>query len=84
MSRDPVTEKLLRQLYEDSLKLNLIRGQKIFGSVLDPVWLWPQEPIELRRGQLLRGRLEACDLHLHNLKSIQLVEVEGDSFDCTA
>ena len=33
--------------------------------------------MELKRGSLIRGTMEACNLHLHNLKTIQLLDIEG-------
>ena len=33
--------------------------------------------MELKRGAFIRGKVEACDLHLHNVKTIELVDVEG-------
>ena len=57
-----------------------MKGQKILGWQLDPVWLWPQEPLELRRGNLLRGKLKACNLHLHNVKTVKLVDIEGKTW----
>ena len=33
--------------------------------------------VELKRGAFIRGKVEACDLHLHNVKTIELADVEG-------
>ena len=75
-----MTEKLLIQIFNENIKTSLIKGQQILGWQLDPVWLWPQEPLELRRGLVLRGKLKACNLHLHNVKTVQLVDIEGKTW----
>ncbi len=77
VSRDPLAEKFIIQVFNENIKTSLVKGEKILGWQLDPVWLWPQEPLELRRGHLLRGKLKACNLHLHNVKTVQLVDIEG-------
>ena len=51
-----------------------MRGKTFLGSVLDPIWLWP---VESRVDKdILMGDLKTCDVHMHNLKSIKLTNVQ--------
>lgn len=74
--RDVFMEETLKKAFTEVLKPKIERAEPIMGSVLDPVWLFPIGPLELRKRKLFRGELTACSLHLHNLKNVQIDSVE--------
>ena len=71
---DPVAEAWLRQLHSDYVVPSIMRGKTLLGSVLDPIWLWPVEGRVDK--DVLMGDLNTCDVHMHNLKSIKLTNVQ--------
>ena len=69
LSRDPAVEALIRQVFKDNVRKDLVERNKVLGlAVLDPVWLFPIGPVRFRKKGILKGTLTACDLRLHNLK----------------
>jgi len=77
LSRDPTIEALIRQVFNDIVKKDLARRKNVFGlAVLDPVWLYPIGPVSFRKKGVLKGTLTACDLRLHNMKTVLLHHVE--------
>ena len=51
-----------------------MRGKTLLGSVLDPIWLWPVEGRVDK--DVLMADLKTCDVHMHNLKSVKLTNVQ--------
>ena len=73
LSRDPTSEALVRQIFNDIVKKDLAQRKNVLGlAVLDPVWLYPIGPVSFRKKGVLKGTLTACDLRLHNMKVNQL------------
>ena len=69
LSRDSAVEGLIRQVFKDNVRKDLVERNKVLGlAVLDPVWLFPIGPVRFRKKGILKGTLTACDLRLHNLK----------------
>ena len=71
---DPVAEAFLRQLHSDYVVPSIMRGRPLLGSVLDPIWLWPVEGRVDK--DVFVGDLNTCDVHMHNLKSVKLTNVQ--------
>jgi len=77
LSRDRATEGLIRQIFHDIVKKDLAQRNKVLGlSIMDPLWLYPIGPIRFKKKGLVKGTLTACDLRLHNFKTVQLHNVE--------
>ena len=45
--------------------------------MLDPIWLWPVEGRVDK--DVFMGDLNTCDVHMHNLKSVKLTNVQVQS-----
>ena len=69
VSRDHASEALIRQVFADNVKRDLLQRNKVFGlAVLDPVWLYPIGPVHVKKKSIFKGTLNACNLRLHNMK----------------
>ena len=76
VSHDVLMENALKKLLNDGFKPKIANGDVILGTKLDPVWLFPIGPLELKKGKIFKGQLTACNLHLHNGKAAEFSHVE--------
>ncbi len=81
VSRDPLLEVTIRRVFEDFVKPKVVAGEAILGTHLDPVWLFPIGPLNLKKKKVFRGEMTACNLHMHNMKSLKIKELEGIQYD---
>ena len=61
----------VQTLFNDTIKPKVELGEEIFGTKLDPVWLFPIGPIKLKK-KIFKSDLIGCNLHMHNLKTANL------------
>ena len=65
----------VQTLFNDTIKPKVALGEEIFGTKLDPVWLFPIGPIKLKK-KIFKSDLIGCNLHMHNLKTANLDKIE--------
>ena len=65
----------VQTLFNDTIKPKVELGEEIFGTKLDPVWLFPIGPIKLKK-KIFKSDLIGCNLHMHNLKTANLDKIE--------
>ncbi len=70
LHHDPLAERLCSQIFLDSIRPKLQSRQPLFSSEVDPLWLWPIEQ-SLKQAPLTAD-FYACDVYLHNLRSLTL------------
>ena len=74
MDQDLILEGLFRQVYNEYLSQAISRREPVFGAVVDPFWLWPIE--EKIKKEMFQTEFKVCSMHMHNLKSAQLIDVQ--------
>ena len=76
VSRDLVMEIIAEKAFNEVVKSKLENGDFILGARLDPLWLFPIGPLQIRKKSIFKGQLTACNLHLHNMKATELLGIE--------
>lgn len=74
LSRDPFMEAAVQRLFTESLIPKIAAGEEILCTKLEPVWLFPIGPIEVKK-KSFRGELTACNIHMHNLKTAKITDI---------
>ncbi len=77
--RDPLLERLLMQSFSDVLRPLLATPPRFepvsfFGQRADPLWLWPLRQ-HLREPGVFEAVFSACDVHMHNLRSVDVERI---------